>query len=248
MPKKYLFIAVFFTAIFAFSSHQVEAASPRSIPILMYHYIRDYNNSKDQTGINLSVSPANFNAQMDYLGNHGFTPISLDTAHAILTGKSSSPAKPVVLTFDDGYIDFYANAFPILRNHHFSAVSFVITGFVGSPAYLSWNNIQEMQSSGLVTFESHTVDHAYLPLLSYANILNELKNSKEALQSHTGYAVNFIAYPAGGSNGLVQKAAQRAGYVGGLGTWYGFATYPSMNMPRVRVGGGATLATFASRL
>lgn len=224
------------------------AASPTHVPILMYHYIRDYNNPKDPTGNTLSVSPANFDQQMNYLSSHGYTPISLDTLYGIFNHQAASPAKPVVLTFDDGYIDFYANAYPILRKYNFHAVTFVVTGFVGQPAYLSWNNIHEMQSSGLITFEAHTVTHAYLPKLSYQAMLNELQQSKQTLQSQIGYTVNFISYPYGAYNWTVQSAAQQAGFVGGLGTWYGQASYKSMNMPRVRVNGNFSLQTFASRL
>ncbi len=85
------------------------------IPVLMYHYVRNFTYPGDPEGHVLSVSPANFDAQMAYLSSHGYTPISLDTAYAIETGASPSPGKPVVLTFDDGTIDFYANAYPILK-------------------------------------------------------------------------------------------------------------------------------------
>jgi len=224
------------------------AASPTHVPILMYHYIRDYNNPKDRVGNTLSVSPTNFDQQMNYLASNGYTPITLDTLYAIFNHQVTSPAKPVVLTFDDGYIDFYSQAYPILRKYNFHAVSFIATGLIGQPAYMSWGNIHEIQGSGLVTFEAHTITHAYLPKLSYQAMLHELLQSKQTLQSQTGYTVNFIAYPYGASNWTVQRAAQQAGFVGGVGTWYAQATYKSMNMPRVRVNGNFSLQTFASRL
>lgn len=223
-------------------------ASPTHVPILMYHYIRDYNNPKDRVGNTLSVSPANFDQQMNYLASHGYTPITLDTLYGIFNHQAASPAKPVVLTFDDGYNDFYASAYPILQKYNFHAVSFIPTGLIGQGAYMSWGNIHEIQSSGLVTFEAHTITHAYLPRLTYQGMLTELQQSKQTLQSQTGYTVNFIAYPYGASNWTVQRAAQQAGFVGGVGTWYAQASYKSMNMPRVRVNGDFSLQTFASRL
>ncbi len=79
-------------------------------------------------------------------------------------------------------------------------------------------------------------------------MLKELQDSKNTLQSQTGYTVNFIAYPYGASNNMVWNAARQAGFVGGLGTWYGKASYPSINMPRVRISGNISLQNFASRL
>jgi peptidoglycan/xylan/chitin deacetylase (PgdA/CDA1 family) len=224
------------------------AVSSIRVPILMYHYIRDYNYPKDKTGMVLSVSPTNFDQQMSYLSTNGYTPVTLGTLAAIYANQAQAPTKPVVITFDDGYIDFYANAFPILRKYGFHAVSFIISGFVGKPAYMSWDNIKELQKSGLVSFEAHTVNHAYLPGLSYAQMVKELQDSKSAIQSQTGVPVNFVAYPSGGTNSYVIKAAQNVGYVGGLSTWFGKAGGINMNMPRIRVNGGFNLALFASRL
>lgn len=248
--KRILILALLFiqiiSFIFLFGSQKAEAAT--AVPILMYHYIRDYSNPKDTTGEGLSVSPAVFDQEMGWLASKGYTPISLDTMYAIFAHKAQASAKPIVITFDDGYIDLYVNAYPILKKYGFHAVSFVITGFVGQPAFLSWNNISEMQSSGVFTFESHTVNHAYLPGVSYSAALKELQNSKSMLQSHTGYTVNFIAYPFGASNGAVWNAARKSGYLGGIGTWYGKAYYSSMNMPRVRISGNISLAAFVARL
>lgn len=219
-----------------------------SVPILTYHYIANNPNSKDTQRDALSVSPDKFEAQMDYLSKNGYTPITLDTLYGIFNGQVSIPAKPVVLTFDDGYIDFYTTAFPILRRFNFHAVSFIPTGLIGGSYYMNWNQIKEIQSSGLVTFEAHTVSHANLPSLGFAAALAQLTDSKNVLQAHTGYPVNFAAYPYGTSNKAVQNAARQAGYVGGLGTWYGKAWGPSWNMPRIKVSGFWNIKDFASRL
>ncbi len=249
---KYLFfilvIASLTLVLFPKIIHKSYAAGRVSVPILMYHYIRAYTNAKDTTGEGLSVSPSVFDQEMGYLAQNGYTPISLDTLYGIFNNQAPLPPKPIVITFDDGYIDFYANAYPILKKYGFHAVVFVITGFVGQPPFLSWNNIHEMQSSGLITFEAHTVNHAYLPKLSFTNMLKELQDSKNTLQSQTGYTVNFIAYPFGASNSTVWNAARQAGFVGGLGTWYGKPSSPGMNMPRVRISGNISLQNFASRL
>lgn len=225
----------------------VQAANLR-VPILTYHYIANNPNAKDKARNSLSVPPDKFEAQMQYLSQNGYTPITLDTLYGIFNGQASVPGKPIVLSFDDGYIDFYTNAFPILRRFNFHAVSFIPTGLMGGGYYMNWNQIKEIASSGLVTFEGHTVNHVSLSSLSYTSALRELTDSKNVLQANTGYPVNFVAYPNGSSNGSVQAAARQAGYVGGLGTWYGKAWGSSMNMPRIKVSGFWSIKDFASRL
>lgn len=218
------------------------------VPILTYHYIANNPNAKDLARDTLEVSPDKFEAQMNYLSSHGYTPISLDTLFAIFSKQASSPLKPIVLTFDDGYIDFYTTVYPILTRFNFHAVSFIPTGLIGAGYYMNWSQIKEIASSGLVTFEDHTISHANLAGLSYGQVLKQMVDSKKELQSQTGYPVNFIAYPYGISNSLVQQAASAAGFAGGLGTWYGKADGIYMNMPRIKVSGYWSLEEFTARL
>lgn len=244
-----MILAVFLAAIFLLMlwSENILAANIK-VPILTYHFIANNPNSKDRARDSLSVPPDKFEAQMDYLSKNNYTPITLDTLYGIYNGQTQAPAKAVVLTFDDGYIDFYTNAFPILRRFNFHAVSFIPTGLIGGSYYMSWDQIKEIQSSGLVTFEAHSVNHANLVSLKYDALLKQLTDSKNVLQSQTGYPVNFIAYPYGTSNTLVQSAVRKAGYVGGLGTWFGKVGGASMNMPRIKVSGYWSIKEFASRL
>ncbi len=218
------------------------------IPILMYHYVGNNPNPKDKARYALSVSPDQFEAQMAYLSQNGYTTISLDTLYAIFNKQSAKPAKPIVLTFDDGYIDFYYNAFPILSKYHLSAVEFIPTGLVGKPAYMTWDMIKQIQGSGLVTFEAHTVNHTNLTSVAYQQVLTELQTSKNDLAKQTGYPVNFIAYPYGSVNNAVVAAAVKFGFVGGLGTWLSRATGPSMVMPRIRINGSLSLANFIAKV
>lgn len=247
---RFIKVLILVSLVFAvlFISSQVEAANNISVPILMYHYIGNNPNPKDIQRNTLSVSPDKFESQMNYLAQKGFTPISLDTLYGIFNKQTTVPAKPIVLTFDDAYQDFATTAFPILKRFNFQAVSFVPTGLVGGSYYMNWSQIKEIAQSGLVTFEAHTVTHANLPSLSLSSALKQLKDSKEVLQSQTGYPVNFIAYPNGATNASIQAAAKKAGFVGGLGTWFGKASGPSFNLPRIRITGQMSLKDFASRL
>lgn len=219
-----------------------------AIPILMYHYIGNNPNPKDLARNTLSVPPDKFEAQLDYLSKNGYTPISLDTLYGIFNKQAAALSRPIVLTFDDGYQDFYTIAYPILRRFNFHAVSFIPTGLMGAGYYMNWNQIKEIAQSGLVTFEAHTVTHASLASLNSATALKQMIDSKNVLQSQTGYPVNFIAYPNGSTNSSVQIGAQKAGFLGGLGTWYGRSSGPGMNMPRIRITGQMSLKDFISRL
>lgn len=247
MRRFWPIVLAFVFSFLILASLPVQAAGVQ-VPILVYHYIAGNPNPKDLARDSLSVSPDKFEAQMSYLSQNGYTPVTLDTLYGIFNGQATVSGKPIVLTFDDGYIDFYTNAFPILRRFNFHAVSFIPTGLVGGSYYMNWNQIKEIASSGLVTFEGHTVNHVILPSLSYESVLKELRDSKNILQINTGYPVNFVAYPSGVTNGAVQAAARQAGYVGGAGTWYGKTRSASLNMPRIKVSGSWSIKEFASRL
>lgn len=219
-----------------------------SVPILMYHYVGENPNPSDTARNYLSVSPSKLEEQFTYLKNNGFTPVSLDELYGIYNGQAVSQGKPIVLTFDDGYIDFYTTAYPILAKYNFKAVSFIPTGLIGSGYYMNWDQIKEISKSGLVTFEGHTISHPNLTVLSPNDALRELKEGREILQSQTGYPVNFIAYPLGISNYSVHELAKQAGFVGGVGTWPGKTNSPGINMPRIRINGQISVEEFASRL
>lgn len=223
-------------------------SSPNGIPILTYHFIANNPNPQDKARDSLSVSPDKFEEQMKYLSENGYTTISLDTLYAIFTNQTGRPTKAIVLTFDDGYIDFYTTAFPILKRFNIHAVAFIPTALIGGGYYMNWGQIKEIQSSGLITFEAHSVTHSNLAGLSYKDALKQLMDSKNLLALQTGYPVNFIAYPYGINNDIVQKGAKEAEFIGGLGTWVGKSSGIGMNMPRIKVSGAWSISEFASRL
>lgn len=222
-----------------------------TLPVLMYHYIRVNPWPTDTVGFNLSVTPSNFAAQMDYLVEHGFHTISLDELGAALFYKAALPAKPIVITLDDGYADSYTAALPILKQRGMKAVNFVITGVVGGPSvYLTWPEILEMSASGVFTFGAHTVHHSALTYLSDAAVRQELAESKKALEEHLGYPVNWLAYPYGNVNDRVAGLTRAAGFVGAFGTNLGTfqSTDAMFTLPRIRIGGGDSVGSFAAKL
>lgn len=220
------------------------------VPVLMYHYIRINPYPSDKVGYNLSVTPANFSEQMDYLVAQGYHTISLDELGAALFEDAMLPEKPIVITFDDGYRDSYTDAYPILKTHGLQGVNFVVTGFVGTPNYLTWEMISEMKSGGVFTFGAHTVHHLALTYSSDKNVLEEMKESKKTLEEHLGYPINWFAYPYGNVDVRVAGLVPEAGFVGAFGTQLGSyqSTHYRYTLPRIRIGGTDNISSFAEKL
>lgn len=220
------------------------------VPIIYYHYIGKNPNPADKLRDNLSVDPELFDQQMGYIASNGFTPITFDTLYAGLKGNTTLPAKPIIITFDDGYVDFYVNAFPILRKYNLHVTQFIPTGLIDTAYYLHWEQIKEMDKTGLISFEAHTVAHANLPTLNEDEIRNQLVASKKTLEEELGKPVNFMAYPFGTSNEKVWQATKDAGYFGAAGTWGGDTESEGTlyDMPRIKIPGGISLEEFEKKI
>lgn len=132
------------------------------VPVLMYHHLVPKEKADPNSGAVITVDA--FREQMTYLKQKGFTTISLAQLAGFLLNRQPLPAKPVLITFDDGYESVYQYAYPILRENHFTAVTFLIGRNVGAPtkpwglSYLNWNQIKEMAEKGVMEFGSHTYD------------------------------------------------------------------------------------------
>jgi len=220
------------------------------VPILLYHYVGDNPNKNDKARDYLSVTPQQFDEQLSFLSQNGYQTISLDTLAAALLGGGSLPGKPIILTFDDGYIDFFLNAFPILSKYNFSATVFLPTGKIGQDMFLNWGQIEEMARSGRVIFNSHGINHVNMASMGGQVLDDEVSKSKQEITSHTGYPVNFLAYPYGTFSGGVIASLQKAGYVGALTTRTGsIVTKDGLyTLPRIKISGNISLSDFASRL
>ncbi len=195
------------------------------ITVLNYHRI-------DNAGNPMTVPPADFEQQLRYLRDQGYTSVTLDEVAAYLAGKGELPARPVVITFDDGYEDNQRVAVPLLRKYGFHGIIFVITDNIGKPGYLTWEQMKAVQERA-INIGSHTMTHADLTKLDAAELARELQNSKASLEKGLGTRVDYIAYPYGGVNAQVIAATKDAGYKGGSGTSIG-VVLPGDNMYNLR--------------
>lgn len=189
------------------------------IPVLNYHQINDTEKNA------LTVNTEQFEAQMKYLSENGYTTITPADMLDAWENGTKLPEKPVIITFDDGYLDNYNHAFPILEKYQLKATIFLISDYVNTyPNYLTWSAVQDMQESGLIDFESHTLSHEELtkaPSLDEAK--HQLIGSKQAIEWNLGKQVNFIAYPCGEYDADIEQATKDADYRAAFTVNYGLA-------------------------
>jgi peptidoglycan/xylan/chitin deacetylase (PgdA/CDA1 family) len=220
-----------------------------SVPILMYHYIQDLPKNPDPLTYNLTVTPANFTQQMDWLRAHAYHPVTIDDLRAYFTGQHTLPSKPVVITLDDGYRDLYTTAYPILRAHNFKAVAYIVTSFVNRPRYVTSDMIVELDKYG-IEIASHTVDHGNLARAAVPTVTYEVVASKQWLEKLLGHAVVDFAYPSGKFDAADERVLEQAGYSTAVteleSIYHMWAT--RLAWSRTRVGGAWHLADFIKGL
>ncbi len=216
----------------------------------MYHYIRINPNPVDRIGAGLSVNPDLFGRQMAYLAEAGFTPVTLEDVYAAWTAGAPLPPRPVVLTFDDGYRDFFTAAYPVLKARGFRATVYVIVDFLDRPAYLTWEMLSTLVSEGLVAVGSHTLTHVDLTTAAPDRARREIFLSKQRLEERLGVAVADFAYPAGRYNPAAVGLVEAAGYRTAVTTRPGniLRLEERLTLPRVRVDGREGLAEFIGKL
>lgn len=182
-----------------------EVAQSVSLPIFMYHYIRVVADQSDAIGIGLSVTPERFASQLDTIIQKGYKTITFNDV-----ASGNIPDKSIILTFDDGYQDFYTNAFPELKKRGMTAVVFIITDET-SPNYMTSNEIKELADNG-IEVGSHTLTHPDLSSASDQRANNEITQSKSKLEAITGKAIISFCYPSGKHSDSNIKTIETAGY------------------------------------
>ncbi len=226
------------------------------VPILMYHYIRPMPDcKKDKVGCSLSVPPSVLEEQLQFLQKNGWTTISLDDLSASFKDPKVLPAKPIILTFDDGYSDFYQNAYPLLQRYNMKATNYVLSRGEQLNAqqhyahYMTSSQLRELAASPLITIAAHTMDHSYLKGRSAQVQHDEISNSKSELEQIIGKPVRHFAYPYGAYDGLSIKYAQDAGFVTAASTLPGTRNNDStgFTLRRVRIG-AISMGWFAAQL
>jgi peptidoglycan/xylan/chitin deacetylase (PgdA/CDA1 family) len=216
----------------------------KGIPIVMYHSI-GY-----EKGNTARVTKENFKEQMKYLRDNGYVTLTLNDAYGFFIDNKPVPEKSIVLTFDDGYVDNYVEALPILKEFQLKATIFVITSLVDKvPDYMSSKQLKEMQDNGM-DIESHTANHEHLKELTYEKQVVTLQSSKDFLEKILNKEVQHLAYPFGEYSKETLKAVSQVGYklaVTTYGRWSDKAD-GILTLDRVFISGAASLDVFIERI
>ena len=253
MKKLFIFLIVIIAAFGGFL-FWLFSREQDGVPILVYHQINDIDKNQ------LTLAIEDFDAQMNFLVENGYTFITPDElldywdsqdenidensgdAQIDAENKPALPDKPVIITFDDGYVDMYKNVFPILQKYNVKATLFVITDYLNLyPNYLTWAQARELQSSGLVDIESHTLSHFNLinARLSTYEIRNQLYGSKQAIEWYLKKPAKFIAYPEGKYTQEVEDLTKDVGYRAAFTVDYGLSHSSPQHyvLPRIPIFG-----------
>lgn len=197
-------------------SNRAVISSLADVPILNYHKVDNFYHA-------LSVSPQEFEEQMAYLAKNGFTTITPDQLMAYLNHDRELPEKPIIITFDDGYLDNYTNAYPIMKKYGFTATIFLVTNLIDhDERFMTWEQVKTMQQDGFV-FGSHTVSHIPLNKLPREQAMAELIDSRKEIEYRLGTKPRYFAYPTGAYNSQVEEMVKQAGYKAAFTIRYGQA-------------------------
>jgi peptidoglycan/xylan/chitin deacetylase (PgdA/CDA1 family) len=206
------------------------------------------------------VSPERFEAQIAYLRNHGYTPLTVSGLVA-RRNTNSLPLDPVVVTFDDGFSDFCTNALPILEQYACSATLYITTGYVGSTSgwlrklgagdlpMLGWEQISALPDSG-IECGAHTRSHPMLDTVSLQQAEEEIAGSKQALEQVLGRHVESFAYPHGYRSPRLKRLVATLGFTSACAVKHAISSTQDdpFDLARIVITSDTELPQFASML
>ena len=220
-----------------------------SVPILMYHHVRDTADNADAIERGLTISPALFQEHASFLKSRGYSTVTIQDLVESRAGEKELPAKPVILTFDDGYADSYENVFPVLKSLSYTGSFFLLSGLAGAPGYMTWEQAKEMESQGM-DIQAHGVQHLDLTAISEESAELQITRSKDDIELYVGNRVTIFCYPSGRYSADTVAMVRKAGYLAAVTTVSGEAMTTShlYELPRIRVSSGMTLSALAEVL
>ncbi len=189
----------------AINREGVKLVPAEGVSVLMYHMIGDI---PDNGAV---LTEANFRAQLEFIRQNGFHPITMQELYAYVTEGAPLPEKPVCITFDDGYADNFSLVYPLMKEYGYPWTVFVITGDVGKPGRMTWDELREMAESRAVTIASHTATHPHLAEISAEEARADILAAQQALREKLGIENRWLAFPYGSFDSEVIDIAKSLG-------------------------------------
>ena len=218
----------------------------RPVPILMYHVLSAAPANAPYP--ELYVRPADFSGQVAWLAVHGYTAVTLQRVLDAWRGAATLPAKPVVLSFDDGYLSDAKTALPILKARRWPGVLNLEVANLKPVWGIRPPGVRKLIAAGW-EIDAHTLTHPDLTKVDAARLRDEVAGSRAAIRKQFHVPVNFFCYPAGRHDAAVIAAVQQAGYLAATTTSYGLARPSELfTLSRVRIDGSDGVKGFAAKL
>lgn len=157
--------------------------------------------------ISHKVTEDEFEEKLIFLKENNYKTVTADKLNFPPQGPT------ICLTFDDGHRSVYEVAFPLLKRYGFCATVFIVPTYIDKPNWLTWEQIDEMNRSGIIDFQSHTLEHKRIPMMQADTILYDLTESKRILEERLDKPIQHLAYPYGRGSLLSQALSKKAGYL-----------------------------------
>ena len=249
--KRILSVLLVLTVLLPIASVSSQPLSTQGVAILCYHDVGPYSEEGRKANV-FTVTPQVLRSHFDYLKNNGYTVISLDDYIQFANGLKQLPAKSVLITFDDAYLSFYEQVFPLLKEYNYPAVLAMVGVWQDGHApdayrLINWDQAREMSKSGLVEIASHSYSlHYQLTLNDFADVHHaavtrryangtyepeevykrrvqaDLRQSQELFQKELGKKARAMVWPYGAYNEITIDIALAEGFEVTFGLEGGF--------------------------
>jgi peptidoglycan/xylan/chitin deacetylase (PgdA/CDA1 family) len=240
-------LTVAFAAVAAILALPAQAGNRlQPVPILMYHVLSAPPANAPYP--ELYVRPADFAGEVAWLAAHGYHAVTLQRVFDAWRGAATLPAKPIVLSFDDGYLSDVKTALPVLKARRWPGVLNLEVANLKPVWGIRPPGVRKLIAAGW-EIDAHTLTHPDLTRVDAARLRDEVAGSRAAIRSRFHVSVNFFCYPAGRYDDAVVAAVQRAGFLGATTTNYGLAKPGELyTLARIRVDGSDGVKGLATKL
>lgn len=192
------------------------------LPILVYHYVEHVQDKADVLRQKMNVNPETLAGEIAALQSADYRFFQVQDVPGLLVDSKARSKNSVVLTFDDGYEDFYTDVFPILRRYGVKATLYVVNDFIDRPNYATAEQLKDIAASGLVEIGAHTLNHESLAGKTQAEVKRQIEGSKQDLEQRFGIPAQTLAYPYGHFDAQAVSAVKAAEFAAAVSTQPGW--------------------------